>query len=188
MTSHSVTYTYFPLNFFLVFTTWRKKKVLLFFSAPCSLCLCVCLTDWYLSFPLSDVTPGCVCFAVFLLLLFCSFGISSLVIGILNPHKDMPCMKKDSIGLYLDEWMIGKGVADIGGFCFLAILFALQLRYKDNSDIQPIAAIWGFCLVIFNIIWWVFGVIILARSSGTCLSQGTDPGIMTLIVLILCGF
>jgi hypothetical protein len=130
-----------------------------------------------------------ICGILFAASFLSAFGIASLVIGIKNPHSEMPCMQKDKTGLYLDEWMIGKGIADIGGISILLILLAISRSFSDGRKLlEMFLYVWAISFVLFQVIWWIMGVVILSRSSGACLSEGTDPGIMTLITLIMFGF
>jgi hypothetical protein len=126
-----------------------------------------------------------------LLVLGSAISISCLVIGLLNPHNENPCMKKDKIGLYLDDWLVGKGIASL---CVLGVHgIALICFFVVDTD-HVVVAVLGVVYylfvvasVLFNIIWFVMGVVILARSSGECVSDWTDPAVMAIITFVLSG-
>jgi hypothetical protein len=117
-----------------------------------------------------------------------------LVIGILsiyysqtNQHQDQTCMQKDASGLYLDQWLLGRGIAEIVIFVF-GSLFAIIMLLSDGAvgDIGHMLLVFFMALFsLFSFIWWIIGIVVLTRSSSSCVSEGNAAAIMAIVELAL---
>lgn len=113
-----------------------------------------------------------------------AIGIASLVIGLQNPHKDNPCMKEDKIGLYLDEWLIGRGIANIVTFSILWLILVFSSHIQEDI-VSAVCGILCALYALFGLIWLVIGIVVLARSSNACVDQGNDAAIMAIVAFVL---
>lgn len=118
----------------------------------------------------------------FLLVLFgLPIPIANLVVGTVN--RDHSCLQTDSIGLNLSQWLQGSGISAI-----LVLSSIITLMYFAicnplfNSGVMLIVIIINS---VFNFIYNILGLVILVRSSQTCVSDGTDLGIMAIITIVL---
>lgn len=107
--------------------------------------------------------------------------ITSVVIGAL--HKNDECQYTDSIGLNLSQWLMGAGIGSI--ISLLSILTLIILTFLSDSA-TAFASLFTLIILnsLFNIIYSIIGSVVLFRSNMECLTDGTDLGIMALIVLI----
>ena len=120
---------------------------------------------------------------VHLLLLVYLGGMTIAAIGMGGMHHHDPCQGEDPTGLTLDDWMLGASVSD------LLILTLLELYiYLASENRYLISGVWiFFCMCtwcLFSVGWIVLGVVIVARSHGSCISDGRPLGVMTLLVFV----
>jgi hypothetical protein len=113
-------------------------------------------------------------------------AIPSLIIGYAN--EDASCQKEDSTGLTLSDWLIGRGWSEVITLV-LALIGGCIVMCTDSEDAFMLTGGVGGCLGLiyglFHVIYFIIGVVVLARSGGDCVSEGNDLAIMTIIDLIL---
>lgn len=124
--------------------------------------------------------PGSQCFYVRTILLVILLATVSIIVSQLDNHDKNNCMTLDPIGLYLDEWLLGRAVAQ----CIFLLFSGLLVRFVSQPNLDWMACLLWHIDRAFCLGWFIIGIIILARSSSSCLS---DPvGVMTMIELMYC--
>jgi len=111
--------------------------------------------------------------------------IISLIVAVNNMSD--PCLSSKIIGLNLSQWLMGSG---IGGIISITILITLLiLNYAFTSEHFAVAVVISTIFIaVFNFIYSIIGSIILFAGNLTCLTHGTEIGIMSLIILIMYWF
>lgn len=120
------------------------------------------------------------CVALMLVLFGLPVPISSVVIAGQNAHDE--CQSMDSIGLSLSDWLLGAGIVGLVLIVSLATLIVMITCHPKSAGVTIIVLV--VLNSIFQLIYTTLGAVILFRSNMRCLNDGTDLGIMSLIVLI----
>lgn len=118
-----------------------------------------------------------VCVSMFVLAL----AIPSVIFAI--EDEDSACQKGTRGGLNLSDWLKGFGLEKIILTGVLYVSLALGLAHE--ALLIP-----GFIAIIadifFTVIWWIWGVVILATNENNkCVAQGKSMGVMAIINLVL---
>lgn len=120
------------------------------------------------------------CVAAVLTILGLPVPIASVVIA--NQNMEDSCQSMDSIGLSLSSWLLGAGIVGLVLILSLATLVIMFSCHPNAAGVTTIA------LMIFNalfqMIYTTIGAVVLFRSNMDCLNNGTDLGVMSLVVLI----
>ena len=119
------------------------------------------------------------CGAVFLNILLISFGIASSVIAVEYQYDD--CQGEDSTGLSLSNWLFWWGIPKLI-LSFLSILTGIYTALKKKENWSSVAlGIVAFSWLLYAIVWWIMGIVILCRSNRDCVAEGTDLGVMSIV-------
>ena len=108
------------------------------------------------------------------------FIIIALIYG--YREEDNECLKEDSIGLDLAEWLIWYGWAGVVTYGVIILSSLLVLLNKKMLGI-PMGIFGIYCL--FSIIWLVLGFVIFFRSNLDCFHTSQDIGIVGFVILML---
>jgi hypothetical protein len=110
-----------------------------------------------------------------------------LIIG--YEGRDDPCQRLDASGLTLSDWLIGRGWSEIITLVIGTIIAVVGACCADSDDGFMVTGGLGGCLAViyglFHVIYFIIGVVVLARSGGDCIDEGNDLAVMTIIDLIL---
>lgn len=97
--------------------------------------------------------------------------------------EDDQCQKANRIGMVLSDWAKGAGLSGLIVAVFNLIVSALPKNHIKSI----VAGVFTIFDIIFVIIWWIFGVIILATNENNdCVSDGTGMAVTSIIWLVLC--
>ena len=92
----------------------------------------------------------------------------------------------DKSHLSLKDYLNGYGISDLGFLGLLWICAFLASKMEECGGI--LMGLVLACYQLFKIAWFIIGIVILARTHGSCLVDGQDIGIMTLISIIVTEF
>jgi len=124
-----------------------------------------------------------VCVGVCLSALLSAVGIACLVIAANDGNN--PCQGHDATNLNLKDWLIGYGVSDL---IFVGILW-ICAGMVFGCDMEQFGAGLGTAAVVlwglFKFCWTIVGIVVLARSNGKCVADGTDIGVMVVVALAM---
>jgi hypothetical protein len=85
-------------------------------------------------------------------------------------------------------WLTVSGGLDIGiiGFCLL-MMGCVAICSEDGCQTfaMVILTVIMACYMLFQTAWFIIGVVILARSNGACVAEGSSLGVMMIIRLAL---
>lgn len=84
--------------------------------------------------------------------------------------------------LDLKDWLIIYASVDFGLICLAWICFAFYVCGADGYVLMLVYTCIMMLYILYTFAWKIVGIVILTRHSA-CVLQGTDLGIMTVIVL-----
>jgi hypothetical protein len=112
-------------------------------------------------------------------------AIASLVFGvahIIMSQKTTSCNHDDSIGLNIQDWLLGLGLFEL---LRISLAFLCSHALESCIQIPQINCICLICLIIEYLLWLVWealGGIILFRSNLDCIQAGKLIALYTLIM------
>jgi len=124
------------------------------------------------------------CVVLFSALLGMAFGIASVVVAVTD--GDNLCQGDDSTHLSLKSWLLTIGIDNI----VVTTLGATSMLMFFICEVEVMMIVYMFITILnllFELAWFIIGIVILARSNGSCISDATPIGTMTLIMIILQG-
>ena len=98
-------------------------------------------------------------------------------------YANESCQMVDPIGINLSNWLLGAGIG--GLIAVLCLLTLMIMAIGCGSEVAGVLMA-GFMILnaLFNLIYSIIGSVVLFRSNMKCLNNGSDLGVMSLIVLI----
>jgi hypothetical protein len=117
--------------------------------------------------------------------------LSILVIGLAAPtlyfafeDENSTCQKGTRGGLNLSDWLKGAGFSDVITlfFVWVMMLLAAGLEFDPSGP----AIILTLLAALFKVMWWIWGVVILATAENNhCVAEGKGMAVMAIIWLVL---
>jgi uncharacterized YccA/Bax inhibitor family protein len=120
------------------------------------------------------------------------FCLSLFVLGLAIPtvyygfaDEDSTCQEGERGGLNLSDWCKGAGLSAIVVTAWIWIMAGFTLA-TNHEGFMIGALVVGIADVFFWIMWWIWGVVILATNENNrCVAQGKGMAVMCIINLVL---
>ena len=122
---------------------------------------------------------GYICVATFVLAL----AIPTLYFGFAD--EDATCQHGTRGGLTLSDWNKGAGLSLVIITAIIPVGAVLAVLSNHDSFVAALMAILGADLL-FSIVWWVYGVVILATAENReCVAEGKGMAVTAIIYLAM---
>ncbi len=129
----------------------------------------------------SNNAYGClnVCF------LFMSIGLSIPTIYYGFSEEDATCQQGTRAGLILSDWVKVQGLKTICANFAFCVFVAIAIAFKSNAA-GFFASVVSLLNILFTIIWFVIGVVVLATNeNNSCVAEGNPLAVITIINFFL---
>jgi len=127
----------------------------------------------------SAIGCGMICNSIGILVL------ASLTVYYGFVDEDSTCQEGDRGGINLSDWCKGAGLSAIVVTVWMWLMVGFTLL-TDNGVFMMVLMCTSVADGLFWIIWWIWGVVLLATSENNdCVGQGKGIAVMCIINLVI---
>lgn len=105
-----------------------------------------------------------------------------------STESDADCQEGTRAGLNLSEWLMGSGTEKLAVLASFWVIALSSMCIGGDASLG-IGAFVIVADVLFSIVWWIIGVVVLATNENNkCVAEGNPMAIVAIVNLVLTWF